>query len=101
MPEIILSLTFDKSSKIIFVSGLSAEDVKIDYSADIDFTPLVESLLESVASDNSFALQLTSTDNHDEKDKLVERTIVEIIAKYNEIVVVAPEESGEGNPLKV
>lgn len=98
MPEVTLSLTFDENSKIISVSGLSAEDVRIDYSTDIDFTPLVESLLESVATDNSFVLQLTSAENHDEKDKLVAKTIAEIIAKYNEIVVPAPEESGEVSP---
>jgi len=96
MPEVTLSLTFDENSKIISISGLRAEDVRIDYSADIDFTPLVESLLDGIATDNSFILQHTSTETHDEKDKLVEKTITEIIAKYNEIVVAAPEEEAGG-----
>ena len=92
MPEVTLSLTFDEVSKVITISGLSAAVVRIDYSADIDFTPLVESLLDSVATDNSFILQSTSTENHDEKDKLIAKTITEIIAKYNEVVALAPDE---------
>lgn len=99
MPEVMLSLTFDENSKSISISGIKTEDVRINYSADIDFTPLVDSLLDSVATDNSFILQSTSTENHDEKEKLIAKTITEIIAKYNEIVVAAPEEeAGGGSP---
>lgn len=96
MPDIMLTL--NEVSKIVSISGLSAEDVKIDYSADIDFTPLVERLIENLATDSSFNLQFTFTENHNEKDKLIAQTIREIIEKYNEIVVATPEDA-DGDSL--
>lgn len=98
MPEINLSLTFDENTKNILVSGIGATVINICYLADVDFTPLVEGLLNNIAVNDTFLLPLPATDNKDDKEKLVVKTISEIIDKYNEIVAVIPdnEETSEG-----
>lgn len=90
MPEITLSVEMNCELKVASLKGFSAQATTIDYSGDIDFTPLVERLLETVSTENTFVLNTVLNDDQDEKENLIIKTISDIIGKYNQ-VVAAPE----------
>lgn len=92
MPEITLSVEMNRESKVAIIKGVCAQTTSIDYSGDIDFTPLVESLLETVSTGNTFALNTVLKDDQDENENLIIITISDIIAKYNQIVAVPQSE---------
>ncbi len=85
MPEIVLTVDMDANKGIASIDGMGSK-LSIVYAGDIDFTPLVDRLLECISTRNTFRLNIIGKDELDEKESLLSHTLLDIIGKYNEVV---------------
>jgi hypothetical protein len=79
-------LEINETESRISIKGLKEESFIIEYSGDVDFTPLVSLLTECM--DNDANIDLADVDNKglNEKTKLIIETIVSIIKSYNKCI---------------
>lgn len=91
MANIQLTLNIDEANKVITINGFS-QDLSINYASDVDFTQLVGLLGRSIESDTMIDV-IGNYVGNDEKLNVIVQTIVEIVAKYNE--VITPPDSSE------
>jgi hypothetical protein len=85
MDNIQCSVNIDDDQKIIFLKGLSATPLSINFSSDVDFTELVSVLTSLI--DNSRKIEIASFEpTSDEKLNLILETITSIIGKYNDSI---------------
>lgn len=93
MPEIVLTVDIERKDKIVTVNGIGGK-VSIAYVGDIDFTPLVDKLLDTISTTNTFSISINDKEELDEKESLLISTLSNIIDNYNE--VVSSNEAEEG-----
>lgn len=86
MAEKIVKLLFDEGTSIITIEGISTVNLQIDYSGDIDFTNLVETLTVFIEENSSIKIENTNDLPKEGKISIVLETIIEIIKKYNESI---------------
>ena len=86
MAEKIVKLLFDEDTSIITIEGISTVNLQIDYSGDIDFTNLVETLTVFIEENSSIKIENTNDLPKEGKISIVLETIIEIIKKYNESI---------------
>lgn len=86
MAEKIVKLLFDEDTNIITIEGISTVNLQIDYSGDIDFTNLVETLTVFIEENSSIKIENTNDLPIEGKISIVLETIIEIIKKYNESI---------------
>ena len=86
MAEKIVKLLFDEDTNIITIEGISTDNLHIDYSGDIDFTNLVETLTVFIEENSSIKIENTNDLPKEGKISIVLETIIEIIKKYNESI---------------
>lgn len=76
------SITINKETHKITISGLNKDYIEIDYTNDIDFTYLVTVLTEKIDEDKKINFSFEDKAN-DEKLQFIINTIEEIIEIYN------------------
>ena len=86
MAEKIVKLLFDEDTNIITIEGISTVNLQIDYTGDIDFTNLVETLTVFIEENSSIKIENTNDLPIEGKISIVLETIIEIIKKYNESI---------------
>lgn len=79
-------LKIDNDSRIIIISGITSTSVSIDFSADIDFTRLVNELTQSIDSKKLLAPNSGNDTSDDSTMKLILETIDSIIKEYNNTI---------------
>ncbi|UFH36542.1 hypothetical protein [Flavobacterium acetivorans] len=86
MTEKIAKILFDEDANIITIEGIGSNNLQIDYTGDIDFTNLVETL--TVFIEENIFIKIENTDDLPKEGKIsiVLETIIEIIKKYNESI---------------
>jgi hypothetical protein len=86
MTEKIAKISFDEDATIITIEGIGSNNLQIDYTGDIDFTNLVETL--TVFIEENIFIKIENTDDLPKEGKIsiVLETIIEIIKKYNESI---------------
>lgn len=86
MAEKTVKLLLDEETSIITIEGINNVNLQIDYSGDIDFTNLVETLTVFIEENNSIKIENTNDLPKEGKISIVLETIFEIIKKYNESI---------------
>jgi len=96
MQNINCNLTIDKEKSLMILLGLNKDGLNIDYSGDIDFTPLITLLTEMI--DQGIPIILIQGTNTDitEKEHLIVETLKSIIESYNLSIVTE-----DGNSLEI
>lgn len=86
MTEKVAKILFDEDANIITIEGIASNNLQIDYTGDIDFTNLVETL--TVFIEENIFIKIENTDDLPKEGKIsiVLETIIEIIKKYNESI---------------
>ena len=83
MENISCTITLESQNQKIILSGIQYENIQIDYSGDIDFTPLVTILAELIDFEKIITLSDIDLSHKTEKEKLVIESLVKIIDAYN------------------
>lgn len=86
MNKISCKLTVNDANSSIYIEGLQDEKTIINYSGDINFTPLVSILTQKIDTETEIDLKHGNLDLIDAKPKLVVDTLVSIIESYNESI---------------
>jgi hypothetical protein len=83
MIKVDCNIITNEPESLIEVIGLGQESLTIDYSGDIDFTPLVSELSSMIDKENEINLTNTIDENFSDKTKLVLSTLDNIFESYN------------------
>lgn len=88
------NLVVDSDSEEISISGLTSEDLTIEYGSDIDLTDLVISFAKLIDTGETVSLEMPS-DVGDDKISLVLATITDVADSYNSSLETSQAESAE------
>jgi len=89
------NLAVDTDSERVLISGLTSEDLTIEYGSDIDLTDLVMSFAKLIDTGETVSLEIPDG-VEDEKIKMVLATIDDIAKAYNTSVeATEPEDSDD------
>ena len=79
------NITINQEESIISINNLLEDDIEINYSDDVDFTPLISVMAEHIDTGNEIKTEIDLEDIElTDKLKLILDTIGDIIIKYNE-----------------
>ncbi len=84
MEKINCNISVYKENSIITISGIKDSDIEINYSGDVDFTELVNSLIIVIDEQKEVEYLIDNIPDDNEKLKLILGTIEDILKKYNE-----------------
>lgn len=94
-----VNITIDEPNELINLSGLTDNDLSIDYSSDIDFTELVQVLADMIDQEEDINVTCEEVDEEKDKLKVVVETVESIFNKYNESLSIEPEEDDDNLPF--
>lgn len=94
MDEIEAQLKVDEDQSRLEIELNGNGSIFINYSSDVDFTPLVERLAELLATEKIVSTSKLVCKSEGEKLKLVLETVSAIVSKFNEVQVVSETDTG-------
>jgi hypothetical protein len=95
MESINCEIIVNQDDSLFEIAGLVQENIKIDYSEDIDFTPLVLILADFIDKETEITIKNNITEELSSKAKLVLGTLENIFESYNSCSIKEENEIDE------
>lgn len=86
MANLISKLSLNSENSTFIMSGLMRDDILVNYSSDIDFTPLVTVLTELIDTVDQIDFDFENLSALSEKESLVLNALKDIFNSYNECI---------------
>jgi hypothetical protein len=87
-----IQINIVEEEKIIQISNINPDTINISYLEDIDYTPLVQSLVENIDTAQVIIYEKIGVDAENLKLNLVTDTIYKILESYNKNIKIHDSE---------